>query len=125
MEPNTTPTQWRAGQVIEAARENLYLSRREAAYQTGISESRWRQIESGTVKNQDGTVSAPFSILARMADTLELEIGYLIEVAGGSQKDIDHWQTTGILNELVKQLTPEQQVATIAFIRTLRASTPH
>ncbi|MBV7292328.1 helix-turn-helix domain-containing protein [Corynebacterium sp. TAE3-ERU16] len=49
----TITEQWEPGRIIQTAREDTGLSKRQAAQRAGISESWWRQIESG-YKRVDG-----------------------------------------------------------------------
>lgn len=70
-----------AGRVIREARENLGLTKRAAARAAGISESRWRQIESGVQKKngrEQSAVTKPETLLA-IAKAVGIEPSELLE----------------------------------------------
>lgn len=64
-------------QLIEQRRERLGMSKRAAATLAGLSEARWRQLESGRreIRGVPVTEEAPDPTLARMALAVRLEPG--------------------------------------------------
>ncbi|MBF6332306.1 helix-turn-helix domain-containing protein [Nocardia transvalensis] len=81
---NTNAQSMRVARELKAAREGEKLSIRKAASRAGISESRWRQMESGVqVKNG---VSSPATTtpdtLVKMARAINLDPETLLEHAG-------------------------------------------
>lgn len=70
-----------AGQAIREARETLGMTKRAAARAAGISESRWRQIESGVqLKNgvEQPAVTKPETLL-QIAKAVGLDPAELLE----------------------------------------------
>lgn len=84
----TTPQPPAEALLIAAKREARVprLSGREAARRAGISETRWRQLESGVirVKGTDYPEMAPAETLARMAQAVGATPE---ELAGAGRKD--------------------------------------
>ncbi|MGV2914630.1 helix-turn-helix domain-containing protein [Streptomyces alfalfae] len=72
MTKGTRPEPPREAALIDAARRGAKLSIREAARRAGISDARWRQINSGYQSVSGGAVPvrAPAETLARMAQVV-------------------------------------------------------
>lgn len=78
--PDTTPL----GELIEQAREEKGLSKREAARRAGISEGRWRQVVSGQQKSGNVTIRVnprPATIVA-MARAVGVDEKKAMDAAG-------------------------------------------
>jgi transcriptional regulator with XRE-family HTH domain len=76
--------QRQVGEQLREAREARGLSKRKAAHIAGVSESRWRQVESG-VQYRDGQpqpASSTPDTLVRMARAVGLDAGDILEEFG-------------------------------------------
>lgn len=102
-EPNPPPE----GIALEAARERLGISQREAARRAGISETRWRQITKGFHKTGGVLVPnrGPAETIARMAVAVEMEPDRLIE----ADRDDAYAFWIKQRNEARRRATTEQQ----------------
>lgn len=99
--------QWETGKLLQAARERAGLSKRQAAYRAGISETWWRQIESGVIM-RDGTpvpITPPIETIAKAAIVVDLDP----RVLPGLIKDED--DEDNVIREIL-----------VARIRTLRGT---
>jgi hypothetical protein len=76
--------QKQVGAKVEQARVSKGLGKRAAARYAGVSESRWRQVETGE-QYRDGkkipTRTSP-DILVKMARAMELDAGEILELYG-------------------------------------------
>lgn len=89
-----TQQQDRIGTLLRQAREARGLSKRRAAHIAGVSESRWRQVESGVqVKNGQAqpAVTTP-DTLVRMGNAVGLDPAELLEIAGYPAETAEHVQ---------------------------------
>jgi transcriptional regulator with XRE-family HTH domain len=86
----TSPRQRPEGKLIQAARELIGLSIPKAAERIGISDSRWRQIESGFI-SQGGRqvpVTGPRGTVARMAQALAVTPEQLDKAGRGDAAEV-------------------------------------
>jgi transcriptional regulator with XRE-family HTH domain len=76
--------QWEVGQRLQQARESRGLSKRSAAHLAGISEARWRHIESGIERRRGVDYPARPSalILARIARAVGEDAQDVLRQAG-------------------------------------------
>ncbi|MBH0778771.1 helix-turn-helix domain-containing protein [Nocardia bovistercoris] len=76
--------QWALGRRIEEARTVQRLSKRAAAKAAGISETRWRHLESGVerIRGEDFPVQTTPDTIARVASALRMNQAELLVEAG-------------------------------------------
>lgn len=79
-----TTDQWALGRRITQARIAAGLSKRAAARAAGLSEARWRHIESGfeVVRGEKYPTRTTPETVARVASALHLDLAEMLEIAG-------------------------------------------
>ncbi|MDK8889213.1 helix-turn-helix transcriptional regulator [Corynebacterium ulcerans] len=109
--------QWPAGRLLQAAREQKGLSKRDAAKRAGISESRWRQIECGWKKTNGELIETrPTSLnLVKCAKAVGASPDNIL-VAAGMKRAPATKATRDDLHAVVDTLTPSEVTAVLAFI---------
>ncbi len=111
------PPQWQAGKILQSARESLSITKREAARRAGISESRWRQLESGC-RYSDGKwlpASAPATTLTKAARAVELDPGPVL-VSAGKRRSRSDEEARDYIYSLVERLNLKQLHTVTGFI---------
>ena len=76
--------QWEPGRLIQTAREDTGLSKRQAAQRAGISEAWWRQIESGykSVEGKPVRANVPEKALVSAAVAVRADVKAVLAAAG-------------------------------------------
>ncbi|UKD50824.1 helix-turn-helix domain-containing protein (plasmid) [Amycolatopsis sp. FU40] len=119
---------WAFGVRLRAAREQLRLSRREAARRAGLSEARWRQLEKGTqpIDGVEQPVSTRPDTVFKAADVVGLDPREALLLAGFEpdehliSSDLAAIQRRELL-DWFDQITPARRAAVLGMIRAFSA----
>lgn len=115
------PPQWPAGKLLEQGRITLGISKAEAARRSGLSESWWRRLESGT--QYQGGHKVPITptpeALSKAAQAVDVPITDILTAAGITIDTMDTRDLIGEANRLLKNLPLNLQREALAFIRGL------
>ncbi|APT87420.1 helix-turn-helix domain-containing protein [Corynebacterium flavescens] len=119
-----TTTQWRAGQLLQAARERQGLSKAEAARRSGLSESWWRRLETGVnIRNgQKIPVKATPEALTKAAHGVNLAAIEVLIAAGMREPAADTPGQRAAAHDLIDSTPEERLPEAVAFLRGLNAT---
>ncbi len=107
------------GELLRSAREAAGLSGRGAAKAASISETRWRQLESGV--NDGRPTSAPLATLRSAAQAVGADVADVLRAAGfGEPEDWEPAPPPRIRQLDVSDLTPMQVAQVRGYIAGLK-----
>lgn len=116
---------WALGKLLRTGREQAGLSKRAAAAAAGLSEGRWRQLESGYIqrgKKRSRIETIPTETLYRAAAALNLPLADVLRAAGHNNPQDMPVTLRDEIAALLYGMDAQQLLQVRGFITGLRAA---